>query len=164
MIRIAIAALVAAGTALAAAAPANANFGVRVGTLVCDVEGGVGVLVASRKAMGCRFDPVSGPDETYRGTITRLGVDIGGTSASRVVWAVFAPTSQLAPGALDGNYGGVSAEVTPGVGLGANVLVGGFDSSINLQPVSVQGQTGANIAAGVAGLRLSHTPDTVSKP
>jgi hypothetical protein len=164
MTRIVIAALLAAGTALASAAPAGANFGVRIGTLVCDVEGGLGLILASRRALGCRFDPVSGPDETYRGTITRLGLDLGGTSASRVVWIVFAPTTQVGPGALDGNYGGVSAEVTPGVGVGANVLIGGFDSSINLQPVSVQGQTGANIAAGVAGMHLSHVPERVSKP
>ncbi len=38
--------------------------------------------------------------------------------------------------------------------LGANVLVGGSNRTIALQPVSVSGQVGINIALGVADLSL----------
>jgi len=127
---------------------------VRIGTLVCDVAGGTGFIVGSRKTLACDFRNAHGPDEFYDGAITKIGVDAGFTSGTRVVWAVLAPSTQVSPGALEGSYFGVSAEATPVIGVGANVLVGGFDSSINLQPVSVQGQVGLNVAAGVSGLRL----------
>ena len=45
--------------------------------------------------------------------------------------------------------------VSVGVGGGANVLVGGFNKTIALQPLSVQGQTGVNLAVGIAGLSLN---------
>jgi hypothetical protein len=70
-------------------------------------------------------------------------------------WVVFAP-GKLGPGALAGTYAGATAEATFAVGLGANVLVGGSQSSVALQPVSVQGQTGLNIAAGLAKFTLEY--------
>jgi hypothetical protein len=39
-------------------------------------------------------------------------------------------------------------------GLGANVLVGGSSQTVALQPLSVQGQIGLDIAAGVGSLDL----------
>ncbi|MEM8856628.1 MAG: DUF992 domain-containing protein [Pseudomonadota bacterium] len=135
-------------------APANANMGVKVGALTCHIDGGLGLIVASRKTLECRFDGLKTADEVYDGSITKIGVDIGATEGGQLVWGVFAPTSDLKRGALEGHYYGVSAEATAGVGVGANVLVGGFDKSIFLQPLSVQGQTGANIAAGVSALKL----------
>jgi Protein of unknown function (DUF992) len=72
----------------------------------------------------------------------------------RLVWQVFAPTNVIGPGALAGGYGGVSAGAAVGVGLGANALAGGLNNSFALQPVSVEGQTGLNAFAGVAGLEL----------
>lgn len=140
------------------AVPARAELGVRVGLLACAIDGGAGFIFGSYKLVGCQFDALAAPDEIYDGSITKLGIDVGATGGSRVLWAVFAPTLQLSPGALEGRYYGLTAEATPGVGLGANVLVGGFDRSIILQPVSVQGQVGANIAAGVAALRLESPP------
>jgi hypothetical protein len=106
--------------------------------------------------MLCRFHPAGGGRiETYTGRISRVGVDIGFTSKSYMTWAVFAG-GKTRRGALAGSYGGASAEATVGVGLGANVLVGGFKKTIALQPLSVQGQEGLNVAAGIAGLRLSY--------
>jgi hypothetical protein len=67
---------------------------------------------------------------------------------------VLAHTSSLPPRSLVGSYGGLSAEATVGVGVGANALIGGSDKSIVLQPLSVQAQQGLNIAAGVASLQL----------
>jgi hypothetical protein len=70
-----------------------------------------------------------------------------------MVWVVYAPTNRKF-GALAGHYGGASAEATVGAGVGANVLVGGSNHTVTLQPVSVQGQAGLNVAAGVAEIDL----------
>ncbi len=142
--------------ALAIAAPAaEANSGIKIGLLSCGIAGGVGYIIGSSKAVDCVFQPSGGgKDEHYRGSIGKLGIDIGVTSQSVVAWAVFAP-GKTKRGALQGNYGGASAEATVVAGLGANVLIGGFEKTVTLQPVSVQAQTGLNIAAGIAGLRLT---------
>ena len=94
-----------------------------------------------------------GPKEVYVGSITKFGLDLGATAGGEMVWAVYAPSTRKF-GALAGNYGGATAEATVGAGLRANVLVGGSDRTVALQPVSVQGQAGLNVAAGVADLRL----------
>jgi hypothetical protein len=144
-------------TALAAAIPAavSAQAGrVKVGTLTCDVSPGVGLVLGSQREIRCGFTPSAGRRrEVYVGAITRLGLDIGATSGGRLVWAVYAPGS-TSPGALAGSYGGASAEGTVGAGLGANALIGGSNRTVALQPLSVQGQTGLNLAVGIAGLEL----------
>ncbi len=141
--------------ALGLAAPAEAG-AVKVGVLACGIEGGFGYIIGSSKAIDCVFEPAGGGKrERYEGRIRKLGVDIGVTGRSVVVWAVFAPGRTRA-GALDGYYGGVSAEATVAVGPGVNVLIGGYNKSINLEPVSIQGQSGLNVAAGIAGLRLDY--------
>jgi hypothetical protein len=135
-------------------APAQAQNSVKVGTLVCDVSGGIGMIIGSQKSVQCLFNPnMPGPPEAYAGTISKLGLDIGATSAGQMVWAVYAPTSRNY-GALAGTYAGATAEATVAVGLGANVLVGGSNRTVALQPLSVTGQTGLNLAAGVAQLEL----------
>jgi hypothetical protein len=126
----------------------------KVGTLTCDISAGIGLIVTSKKDVTCMFTPSQpGPREVYVGSITKFGLDLGATSGGEMVWAVFAPTNRHF-GALAGQYGGASAEATVGAGLGANVLVGGSDHTVALQPVSVQGQVGLNVAVGVAGLDL----------
>lgn len=137
------------------AEPAHARSGVRIGSLTCTVQGGVGLILGSRRSMTCTFRPTSGSRERYTGRITRVGLDVGVTSKAHMTWAVFAP-GRLKRGSLAGSYGGASAQATVGVGLGANVLVGGFKRSIALQPLSVQTQTGLNLAVGIAGLRLRY--------
>ena len=132
-----------------------AQSAVKVGVLSCGIEGGIGFIIGSSKAVDCVFEPTRGGPEHYEGRISKLGVDIGVTGRSVVAWAVFAP-SQVDEGALDGTYAGASAEATAVVGPGVNVLVGGFNKSINLQPISIQGQTGLNVAAGIAGLTLDY--------
>jgi len=149
-----------AGVAMAATlawpAPGMAQGAKRaeVGTLTCDISAGIGVIIASKKAVICAFTPAApGPREVYTGSITKFGLDIGATSGGRMVWTVYAPTSEIHD-ALAGDYVGASGEATVGVGLGANVLVGGNNRTIALQPVSFQGQTGLNVAVGVTGLAL----------
>ena len=106
--------------------------------------------------MSCTFRSAAGGTERYTGSVTKIGVDIGVTTKSYIRWAVFAPGT-LKPGSLAGGYAGGSAEATLGVGLGANVLIGGSNKSIALQPVSVQGQTGLNVAVGISGLSLKYS-------
>jgi hypothetical protein len=133
---------------------ASAQERIQAGNLSCDVSAGLGLIIGSQRQVYCTFTPsLNGPVETYTGSITRIGIDIGATAGGVMVWAVWSPTSRPS-GALAGAYAGASAEATFVAGLGANVLLGGNDRSVALQPVSVQGQTGVNIAAGVAGLEL----------
>jgi uncharacterized protein DUF992 len=136
------------------ASTAEARSGVKIGVLSCEIDGGVGFIIGSSKGVDCVYQPASGARaEHYSGSIGKLGIDIGVTDRAVLAWAVFAP-GKVNKGALKGSYSGASAEATVVVGLGANVLVGGFKKGINLQPISVQGQTGLNIAAGVASLKL----------
>jgi Protein of unknown function (DUF992) len=127
---------------------------VRVGGLSCDTGPRVGLLVASRQRMSCVFRSNTGEQYRYRGRITRVGLDVGITGGGRLFWGVFAPTAHIGPGALRGTYVGAGGSASVGVGLGANVLVGGSHRTISLQPLSVEGQVGINLALGVAGLRL----------
>ena len=150
-----VAALVgAAAVAVAATIPADAQPNrVQVGTLACSISAGVGLVVASQRNVSCNFQPDGGPPEAYTGTLTRIGVDVGFTTGGAMVWGVFAGTNRYA-GMLSGTYAGATAEATVAAGLGANVLVGGSNRSVALQPLSVQGQVGLNVAAGVGALEL----------
>ena len=146
-----------AATGLVFAGGANAApAGVKVGTLTCSVAGGMGFVFGSTKDLRCSYEPTKADVEHYAGTISKWGVDVGYTGKGKLVWAVFAPTSDVRPGAIEGEYGGASAQANVGVGLGANVLLGGLDKSIALQPVSVEGSTGLNVAAGIGSISLTH--------
>jgi hypothetical protein len=127
---------------------------VQAGTLTCDISGGIGFIIGSQKALNCSFVPaLPGPPEFYSGEITKFGIDLGGTRGGVMTWAVYAPTTR-AVGFLAGTYAGATAEATIGAGVGANLLVGGSNRTVELQPLSVQEQTGVNIAAGVAEIEL----------
>jgi uncharacterized protein DUF992 len=132
--------------------------GIKVGSLTCNVEGGTGFIFTSEKSLKCTYAPNAGAGEHYTGTFSKYGLDIGYANASVLVWGVVAPTSDVRPGSLEGDYAGATASATIGVGLGANVLIGGLDKSIALQPVSVQGGTGLNIAAGLGVITLKYAP------
>lgn len=137
----------------AVAQPAFAQ-SVKVGTLRCDVSGGLGLVITSARDMQCVFTSARGYRERYYGTIRKFGLDIGATGRGVLAWGVFAPTAGPRRGALAGDYAGVDASATVGAGLGANVLVGGFNRSFALQPLSVEVQSGVALAAGVASLTL----------
>ena len=145
---------VATAVALPLPTAAQAANRTKVGTLSCDISGGIGLIIASKKDVTCMFTPSRrGPREVYVGSISKFGLDLGATSGGEMIWAVYAPTNRRV-GALAGHYGGATAEATVGAGVGANVLVGGSNRTVTLQPLSVQGQAGLNVAAGVAGLDL----------
>jgi hypothetical protein len=135
---------------------------VEVGLLDCQIEGGTGFVFGSTKQLACTFQPAGEGrlPESYVGVIRKFGLDVGVTGQQVMQWAVLAPTNDdYAPGALAGTYVGASAEATAGVGVGANILLGGSNETFMLQPVSVQAQTGVNLALGVAELELSATAD-----
>jgi hypothetical protein len=127
--------------------------GANVGTLTCNVAGGVGFIFGSSKQLSCLFNRNNGTAERYTGEIKKFGVDIGFTKEAQMVWLVFSAGS-LAPGALAGSYGGATASGTVGVGVGANVLIGGSNRQITLQPISVEGSKGLNVAAGIGEVEL----------
>ncbi|HMK67586.1 MAG TPA: DUF992 domain-containing protein [Stellaceae bacterium] len=144
--------------ALALSTPAGADGGVRAGTLTCNVSSGWGFVIGSSRDLRCTFSPVKTPAEHYNGSVTKFGVDIGFVSSAVIVWAVVAPTGTIAPGSLAGDYGGATASATIAVGLGANVLIGGSNNTIALQPLSIEGNTGLNVAAGIAAITLQFQP------
>jgi hypothetical protein len=154
--------LVGAATAVQAQAPAApgtpaavGRSGANAGSLSCMVAGGIGFIFGSSKDMTCLFTRTDGIAEKYSGTIKKYGVDIGFTKEAQMIWLVFAPGS-IAPGSLTGGYVGATASATVGVGVGANVLVGGGSGQITLQPVSVEGNVGLNVAAGVGEVELKY--------
>lgn len=127
----------------------------RVGLLTCQVDGAVGRILGSRRELSCVFQDINGINlERYAGEIVRIGLDLGSTQYSDIAWGVFALATPYAPGALQGTYAGVSASVSLGPGLGANVLVGGLEQSFALQPVSVETSRGVNLAVGVSKLEM----------
>jgi hypothetical protein len=145
--------------AIASATPAAAQR-VRAGVLTCDVTAGIGLIVGSQKSVACTFAPEPpGPQQVYSGSITKFGLDVGATGGGVMVWAVF--TDSVAPpgaGFLAGDYFGATGQVTVAAGLGANVLIGGSNRTIALQPISVSTAVGLNLALGVAELRLRAGP------
>ena len=147
-ISIAIAALAAS------VASANALPPVRAGVLQCQGGQNVGFVVGSVTSLECVFQSEGRRPEPYVATVRRFGLDLGVTEQTKFSWAVNAPAGRLGRGGLSGNYGGVGANASVGIGGGGNFLVGGPANSYALQPISVQGQTGLNVAAGVAGLEL----------
>jgi len=129
-----------------------------IGVLECRAGPRLGLIVGGFQRMGCVYKPKIGAAQRYTAAEGRVGLDIGITAASVMVWAVFAPSTNLAPGALAGRYGGVSGDIAIGLGVGANALVGGSARAIALQPLSLEGQVGLSLAAGVTGLTLRYQP------
>jgi len=139
--------------------PAQAQ-GIQVGVLTCNVASGFGFVFGSSRAVNCTYSPTGGggPPQHYVGAINKFGVDIGYLQGGVIVWGVVSPTANLAPGSLSGTYAGATGSATVGVGAGANVLIGGSGNSIALQPVSIEGTTGLNVAAGIAEMSLTFQP------
>jgi hypothetical protein len=135
-----------------------APHGVKVGELTCNVASGWGFVFGSSKDLHCTYHGNGSHYEHYTGSISKFGVDIGYTQGGVLVWGVFAPSSDIRAGALEGDYAGASASATVGVGVGANVLLGGLDKSIALQPLSVEGNKGLNVAAGIGAISLKSVP------
>ena len=131
----------------------------KVGTLTCNLSPSIGFIIGSQQRMACRFVSEGPfPPERYLGVFGRIGLDIGITAGGVLAWGVFAPTAGPLRGALQGSYGGASGAIGVGVGVGANILYGGSNRTITLQPLSLEGSVGINLALGVAGLTLTWVP------
>lgn len=155
-----VAGALAAALALPALIPTQAAAdptGVQVGVLSCHEKSGWGFVFGSSRGINCTFTHGDHADR-YTGDISKFGVDVGYQQSAVLVWAVFSPTDRMGPGDLHGHYGGVTASAAVGVGAGGNALIGGSDHSFTLQPVSIQGDTGLNVAAGIGEMTLHHVP------
>lgn len=145
--------LMTSGNALAANS-------VNLGMLVCDMSKGIGFVLIEKQKMTCEFRPIAGDNENYAGKITDYGIEIGEIKEGHLIWGVFAAALlDMQPGALNGEYIGVDADVAAGLGVGANALIGGTGKGFILQPVSVEGEVGINIAAGIRTVSLEFVAD-----
>lgn len=127
---------------------------IEIGVLTCNVEGGWGWIIGSKKDLECVFVSKDGIITEYEGKITRIGVDVGYVAAKTLVWSVVAASNGNREHPLTGNYVGAGVEASLMAGVGANALVGGFDTTIALQPINVQAQSGVNLAATVQAVKL----------
>jgi hypothetical protein len=134
-------------------APAQAAVTVKAGVLTCHVGSGYGFVFGSSRNLACTYSG-NGRVEHYAGDISKFGMDIGYLKDGVIIWAVLAPSTTLSPGALAGSYGGLTAGASVGVGADANALVGGSTREIELQPLSIEGDKGLNVAAGIASISL----------
>lgn len=146
-------ALAALAAMMALATPAAAQ-NLQVGVLTCDVSKGTSLFVEQKQSMRCTFKHTDGSVERYGGRIKEYGLSLGNPGPAHLVWAVFSPSKNVKAGALQGSYGGVTAGASVGVGMGANVLLGGFQKSFTLQPLSMSGEQGVNLALGIANVVL----------
>jgi len=151
-----VTALAATALPTARSQAAGAQAAMQAGMLTCNVASGWGFIVVSWRDLKCVYSPSSRPPEHYTGKISKYGVDIGFSEGAVMIWVVVAPTSDIGPDALEGDYGGATAGAAIGVGGNANVLLGGLDKSIALQPLSLEGHRGLNLAAGIATMELKY--------
>jgi hypothetical protein len=134
---------------------ATAQSWTQVGTLSCRVDPNIGFIIVGHQPMQCAPNAIPQvPPQSYDGALNTIGIALGVSTGSVLGWAVFAPTMGVPAGALAGEYVGVSADVGLGLGAGANVLLGGSNRTIALQPLSLQGSTAINVIAGVSSLKL----------
>ena len=152
----AIIALEFAGGVVAFGTPAQAQ-AVKAGIITCNVAGGFGFIFGSSRTVNCTFAPNGVAPQHYVGAINKFGVDIGYVESALMAWAVLAPTTNPGPGSLAGTYVGATGSASVGVGVGANVLFGG-GNSISLQPLSIEGNKGFNVAGGIAEMTLTFQP------
>jgi Protein of unknown function (DUF992) len=154
---VAIIALGLVGGVLAFGTPVQAQ-SVKAGIMTCNVASGFGFIFGSSRSVNCTFAPNGVAPQHYVGAINKFGVDIGYVEAAVMAWAVLAPTTNPGPGSLAGTYVGATGSASLGVGVGANVLFGGFGNSISLQPLSIEGDKGVNVAGGIAEMTLTFEP------
>ncbi|MDQ0458371.1 DUF992 domain-containing protein [Rhizobium paknamense] len=157
------AAAAAVALALPLAATSAKAASVQVGMLTCEMSPGISAVIGSSRDLNCEFKPTgSGPVEYYQGKLTKFGVDLGYVHGGKLAWAVYAP-SRLMEGSLQGNYGGTSANAALGFGGAVNVLLGGFQGSVALQPIALESTLGINLGATIASMDLGYVPPSTPK-
>lgn len=151
----AVVVVLAATTFGAASATAQAQTGAPAGRLSCNVGAGLGLIVTSQRPMECRFAPRRGPVQLYTGVVRSFGLDVGTIKRSTMAWRVYGPYARAPLGALAGTYGGAAAGAAVGTGGSGNLLVGGVNNEVTLQPLSLQSRRGYNVAVGVTAFELT---------
>ncbi|QDW37970.1 DUF992 domain-containing protein [Bradyrhizobium sp. KBS0727] len=152
-------ALCAALVALTGPASAQSPSWTQTGMLSCKLNPSIGFIIVGHQSMECRFVPsMPGPPQLYEGALNTVGIDIGIIGGGALAWGVLAPTAGVPAGALAGTYVGASGDVALGLGVGANVLVGGSNRSFALQPVSVEGSVALDVTLGLSALQLRWVP------
>jgi hypothetical protein len=144
----------AAAMMAGAASQGAAQQGVQIGVLECRGGENIGMIIGSTSRLGCLFNVPGQPPFRYIATVRKFGLDLGFTDQTALAWTVFAPSRGVGPGDLTGTYAGASGSASVGVGAGANVLIGGSGNTIQLQPVSLQGQVGLNLQVGLESIEL----------
>jgi len=150
----AIGVFLALASGVTAAAAQQAPQPAQIGTLECRGGASVGFVVGSETHLGCILHIKNMNDDHYEAVIQKVGLDIGITETTKLAWAVISPILQPGRGDIAGTYVGVDASAAAGLGVGGNALVGGSNNSIALQPLSVEGETGVSVAAGLERLEL----------
>jgi len=140
---------------LACLSPAAAQSGAPAGRLTCNVGGGLGLVVTSQRPMDCRYTPRRGPAQRYVGIVRNFGLDLGTIRSTVMSWRVYGPYARAPLGVLSGRYAGATVGASAGVGGTGNLLVGGNNGDVTLQPLSLQGSRGVNVALGVTSFELS---------
>lgn len=148
----------AAAALLGTQAPALAQSGPSSGRLSCHVGSGIGLVLTSQRPMDCRYAPRRGPLQRYTGVVRNFGLDLGSIRGTTMSWRVYGPYARSSLGALNGRYAGATAGVSVGAGASGNILVGGPDNAVTLQPLSIQSARGFNLAVGVTGFDLTYVP------
>ena len=144
--------------ACALLAPSAATAG-PVGQIFCNVSGGTGFAITSSHGLNCEYSPADGaPRQHYVGTIDSYGLQLGAQGPGQLTWDVASVGGAVGTGALAGSFKGASASASVGAGIGTNALFGGINGGLTLQPLSVQTETGVNVAAGVTEMTLEYAP------
>jgi hypothetical protein len=136
-----------------------------VGSLLCRLSGGVGMILMENQALDCVFkDNSGGGPSHYIGRLTNVGANIGISGPGELVWEVVSATKSLSPGSLAGDYIGAQGSIAAGAGAGGAILVGGSDKAISLQPISMSVGSGVNLSAGLGNINLQYMPVTPPPP
>jgi hypothetical protein len=130
--------------------------GTHVGMLTCQMAPSLSVVAGSVQSMRCHFIPDEGhPQQAYVGEMNIVGPEVGIATGGVLAWDVLASTGGPSAAALTGVYVGGCGEIPMGVGVGANVLFGGPNRTIALQPLLLEGEVEVAPAAGLPSLKLA---------
>jgi len=130
-----------------------------IGTLNCNVSGSVGLIFGSSKDLSCVFVTTAGATESYQGSITKFGIDIGFTKAAHVLWHVYSLGTDRGAGALSGQFAGGQQSLAAGASAGTAGLFGGRNNEIVLESMAFADKNaGLNFADGVAEITLRPSP------
>lgn len=138
--------------------------GVKIGKLtISSVPGsGKNLIIRSSSDVEAVFEDLNGKEEFYIGEAgIEFGIDLAMKEGEwNQVYLVFSPAEDYRTGsyALQGKYFGTRAGAGVGVGVNAQVLLGGLDKSFSLQPLSVGTGTGTGVEAGLGYLFLQKDP------